>query len=170
MSTNLFKMLQKLTVIAVCTGNICRSPMAEVILSDALSKLEPDALVSETSAGTIDLHSGDDMDPRARSALTSMGYRPGRHKAHKLTEQDLTKPLLLLALDETHATWLRQFVVGTPAYDAEIHLLMSLSDQNEGTLSVPDPYFGTQSDFQNVGLMIQRAMPGVVRHIGERLG
>jgi protein-tyrosine phosphatase len=63
-------------VAAVCTGNICRSPMAEVLLKHLIAE-DPELrdLVSVTSAGTARWHVGDEMDARARGALDRAGYR-----------------------------------------------------------------------------------------------
>ncbi len=67
----------------VCLGNICRSPMAHVVLADHLDRAGLAAKVEVSSAGTGGWHVGKPMDPRAATALIGEGYDPSAHRAQQ---------------------------------------------------------------------------------------
>jgi len=67
----------------VCLGNICRSPMAHVVLADHLDRAGLAAKVEVSSAGTGGWHVGKPMDPRAATALVGEGYDPSAHRARQ---------------------------------------------------------------------------------------
>ena len=69
----------------VCLGNICRSPMAHVVLEARLAEAGLDDRVEVTSSGTGDWHVGKPMDRRAAATLTAAGYDATRHRARQWT-------------------------------------------------------------------------------------
>src|SRR5699024_11222364 len=83
----------------VCLGNICRSPMAHVVLDDRLSRAGLADRVHVSSSGTGGWHTGDPMDPRAADVLTKNGYDPSRHRARKFNVDAYAGNELLLAMD-----------------------------------------------------------------------
>jgi protein-tyrosine phosphatase len=97
----------------VCTGNICRSPMAEVItraLAGATSLADGSTLADHlavTSAGTGPWHEGEPMHPLARTALIRAGFPDHGHVAHQVVSADLGRFDLLVALDRRHQQTLR---------------------------------------------------------------
>ncbi|MCY7404203.1 MAG: hypothetical protein LH475_06215, partial [Cryobacterium sp.] len=70
-------------IIFVCTGNICRSPMAEVVLRDLVTKLGLGRLIATSSAGTGDWHVGEQADGRTITALAKRGYDGSHHRARQ---------------------------------------------------------------------------------------
>src|ERR1700753_1661613 len=71
-------------VCLVCLGNICRSPMAETVLRDAITAAGLDGAVVVDSAGTGDVHLGEKMDASAREALSRRGYDGSAHRARQI--------------------------------------------------------------------------------------
>src|ERR1700712_1097026 len=67
----------------VCTGNICRSPMAEVVLRDLVHRAGLDDRIAVSSAGTGDWHVGEKADPRTIVALQKRGYDGQPHRARQ---------------------------------------------------------------------------------------
>ena len=67
----------------VCLGNICRSPMAHVVLEQRLAEAGLDDRVEVASSGTGGWHVGDPMDERAAATLAAAGYDPSRHRARQ---------------------------------------------------------------------------------------
>jgi protein-tyrosine phosphatase len=135
-----------LRVVVVCTGNICRSPMAEVVLRESCSRLETPGgrplceLVDVESAGTSNWHAGDDMDPRARAALDAAGYVGKGSVAAQVTAEQLARADLVVALDRGHRAELRRL-----APEADVTLLRWWADGVD--LDVPDPYYGDVDEF-----------------------
>jgi protein-tyrosine phosphatase len=121
----------------VCTGNICRSPMGEVVLRAKLAEAGIDG-VEVTSSGTGGWHVGDPMDPRAAAALRRRGYDGSAHRARQFERAaDLT-----LAMDSGHAAELKRR--GTTAQ------LFAADD-------VPDPYYGEDDGFDEVLVQLEKA-------------
>jgi protein-tyrosine phosphatase len=136
-------------VLFVCTGNICRSPMAEVVLRDLAERtpLGPGGslatrLVVE-SAGTSRWHEGAEMDERARRALDARGYRRAGSTARQVTAAQLARADVVVALDRGHRADLRVLDSG-----CEPRLLREPGRDGEA-LDVADPYYGGDVEFDH---------------------
>jgi protein-tyrosine phosphatase len=139
----------------VCLGNICRSPMADVVLTHLVDEAGLAARVSVASSGTGDWHVGQPMDPRAAAELLSEGYDASAHRAQQFDAgwHDFD---LLLAMDRSN---LAEISEGHGAGD-RIRLFRSfdpLADaENPDDLDVPDPYYGQDEGFADVLAIIER--------------
>lgn len=152
-----------LSVVFVCTGNICRSPMAEKVFADALRREGLQHRVQVSSAGTGGWHVGNPADPRAVDALRRAGYRC-EHVAAQLGTQHLSADLLV-ALDYGHFAALRRLL-----RDPERVVLLRSFDRTAGRdLDVPDPYYGGNHGFDDVLSMVHAAVPGLMAWVRERL-
>jgi protein-tyrosine phosphatase len=134
-------------IAVVCTGNICRSPMGEVVLSAALRGAGVDAEVS--SYGTGSWHVGDRMDDRAADVLTEAGYDATRHRAAQFTRTQVGQHDLVLAMDSSHVAALRHLGVGE-------QLRLFRDYDPEGTGDVDDPYYGSRRAFERVLAICER--------------
>ena len=153
----------RVRVVFVCTGNICRSPMAEVMARRAFDDAGLDARVSVSSVGTGDWHVGDGMDPRASAELAAHGYAT-HHVAAHLSEDDYDADLVV-ALDGSH----RDHLLRAGVDPGRIRLLRGYEPGADGA-DVADPYYGDASDFTRTRLQISRAMPGLVAEVRDLLG
>jgi protein-tyrosine phosphatase len=95
----------------VCLGNICRSPMAHVVLTERLAEAGLADRVHVESFGTGDWHVGGPMDRRAAAALTAAGYDATRHRARRFTVREVDAFDLVLAMDRANAEDLRDLGV-----------------------------------------------------------
>jgi protein-tyrosine phosphatase len=135
----------------VCLGNICRSPMAEVVLREALARAGLAGAVSVESAGTGDWHVGERMYGAARDELARRGYDGSAHRARQIQPSWLAGYDLVVAMDRANLAALRGM---DPAVDAEgrIRLLRSFDPALAGDDAyhgdVPDPYGGSPDDFE----------------------
>jgi protein-tyrosine phosphatase len=145
-----------LQIVVVCSGNICRSPMAELVLRKVLDDAGLADVVRLSSAGTGGWHEGEPADKRARATLKAHGY-PTQHVASEVTEEDLEADLLLAA-DLGHAEFLRARVDDP----AKVRLLRSFDPAAPGDAEVPDPYYGGDDGFEDILGMIERAVPGLL--------
>lgn len=147
----------------VCSGNICRSPMAATVFGEHLRQAGLADQVRVSSAGTGSWHVGKQMDPRAADTLHRAGY-PYRHIAAQVGAEHSGADLLV-ALDSGHARALRPLVD-----DPErVRLLRSFDPAVDGEADVPDPYYGARGGFDEVLDMIEAAMPGLLDWVRERL-
>lgn len=145
----------------VCLGNICRSPMAHVVLEQQLADAGLDDVVEVRSAGTGGWHEGGPMDERAAAALTSAGYDPTRHRARTFADSWHDDHDLVLAMDRDN---LRD--VGGP--DDRTRLFRDL-DPDEPGGEVPDPYYGGPAGFEEVLHMVERTSASLVTALRGQL-
>ncbi|HEY6425411.1 MAG TPA: YdeI/OmpD-associated family protein [Pseudonocardiaceae bacterium] len=147
----------------VCTGNICRSPMAEIVFADALRREGLGDRVRVSSAGTGAWHVGDPADGRAAETLRRAGYHC-RHVAAQVGAQHLSADLLV-ALDRGHLATLRRL----GPEPERVVLLRSFDPAANGNLDVPDPYFGGRRGFDDVLSIVRAAVPGLLAWVRGRL-
>lgn len=147
----------------VCTGNICRSPMAAIVVREHLRREGLSDNVTVTSAGTGSWHVGDSADSRAQKILVDHGY-PSAHVAAQVGPEHLDADLLL-AMDAGHARELRRLVDD----HSRIRLFRSFDPAAAGDLDVPDPYYGGIDGFLVVLAMIEAATPGLIEWVKENL-
>lgn len=149
----------KISVLFVCLGNICRSPTAAGVLRQVLSEEAPHLDVQVDSAGTSDYHVGSPPDSRAMRAAHSRGIDLSASRARQVTAQDFQRFELILAMDRAN---LRELLVMRPAAStAEVRLFLEYAGQAED-LEVPDPYFGGPEGFERVLDLSLRASRGLV--------
>ncbi|MBV9847982.1 MAG: low molecular weight phosphotyrosine protein phosphatase [Kutzneria sp.] len=140
----------------VCSGNICRSPMAALVFADHLDRAGLAAFVEVTSAGIGPWHVGEPADDRAVRTLAAHGY-PTDHVATQVDGHHLGADLLV-AMDSSHLRALRRLAPGLN----RIRLLRSFDPDATGDLDVPDPYYGGPEGFERVLAMIEAASPGLL--------
>ena len=150
-----------LSVVFVCSGNICRSPIAEKVFVHELDRAGLADRVTVTSAGTGGWHVGEPADRRAAALLRAEGY-PDRHTARQVDDEQLSADLVV-ALDDEHRRAL-QAVVAEPE---RVRLLRSFDPQAPPRAGVPDPYYGGPDGFAEVLAMIRAAMPGMLDWVRE---
>lgn len=150
-------------VVFVCTGNICRSPMAEVVFREFADAVGLGPRVASTSAGTGDWHVGERADQRTVDALARAGYDGTHHRARQFTHADFARSDLIVALDRSHERILRGWARSDSDAD-KIALLLSF-DATAHTLDVPDPYYAGPGMFDEVLAMIESASRALFRQL-----
>ena len=131
----------------VCSGNICRSPTAEVVMRRLVAEAGLDVAVE--SHGTGGWHVGDDMDRRTAAELRTRGYDPSGHRAQQFGVDDFARFDLVVALDLDHLAALRAMAPTTEDAD-KVVLLGDCGTAFLDDPAVPDPYYGGPSGFSDV--------------------
>ena len=148
----------------VCLGNICRSPMADVVLAARVVEAGLDDRVTVASCGTGDWHVGQPMDRRAAATLTSAGYDPSRHRAQQLDASWFPRFDVLLAMDAANLA----DVTSLTGERGRVLLFRSFDPLEPGG-EVPDPYYGGDSGFEEVLAMVQRTSESILAALREEL-
>ncbi len=148
----------------VCTGNICRSPMAEAIFRDLIRTRGWENSVSVLSAGTGEWHVGEPSDPRTLVSLTARGYEGDGHRARQFEVGWFDKLDLIIASDRTHERILKSWAPSDEAR-SKVHLLLSFDADSKGALDIPDPYYSNLAMFDSVLVMIERACVALFRQL-----
>lgn len=151
----------------VCTGNICRSPIAEAVFRARLTEEGLDGAVRAESAGTGGWHAGDGADPRTVAVLDAAGYVLD-HCAQQFDPDRFGELDLVIALDHGHASELRA-LAPTAADAGKVRLLRSYDpDAADWDLDVADPYYGGARGFQECLERVEAAMEGLLEEVRAR--
>ncbi len=138
----------------VCLGNICRSPMAHVVLEQRLADAGLADRVDVSSSGTGGWHVGDPMDARAAATLAAADYDPTRHRAQ---QYDATWPGsydVVLVMDLAN-------LADVGGRSERIGLFRDFDPTDPGG-EVPDPYYGGADGFEEVLAMVERTSDAIV--------
>jgi len=163
--------LQPHRVTFVCSGNICRSPMGEVILHHLLAKAGLGDDVEVDSAGTTSYEVDSPADQRAVTELRRRGYDGSAHVARQFLPDGFARIDLVLAADEGHVRALRAWAP-TAADAGKVRLMREFDPAAvaAGTLEVDDPWYGDPEDFARCFREVEASCQGVLRHLQETLG
>ncbi|GHE03771.1 low molecular weight protein-tyrosine-phosphatase [Streptomyces alanosinicus] len=152
----------------VCTGNICRSPMAESVFRARVAEAGLEDLVEVDSAGTGGWHEGDRADPRTVSVLDEHGY-DSEHIARQFQPSWFSRLDLVIALDTGHLKALRR-LAPTEEDARKVRLLRSYDPAAPDDLDVPDPYYGRRDGFEECLELVEAASAGLLTAVREQLG
>lgn len=130
------------SVLFVCLGNICRSPLAEGALRAEAQRLGLDLVVD--SAGTGDWHAGEPPDRRAIAVARRNGVDISALRARQVRPADFHRFHHVIALDHDNLSSLRKLAPADAV--AELSLLLDHVEGREGE-AVADPWFGDEAGF-----------------------
>jgi protein-tyrosine phosphatase len=159
-------MSDRIGVLFVCLGNICRSPLAEGVFRDIVEREELGDRFDIDSAGTSDYHIGDSPDGRTVAEARRRGLELD-HAARQVKAADLDRFDDIIAMDASNLGRIERLARSAPR-SAELHLLRAFDPEAGDDLEVPDPYFGGADGFANVHDMVERACAGLLRHLREQ--
>jgi protein-tyrosine phosphatase len=148
-------MNDKIRVLFVCLGNICRSPLAEGVFAGLVRERGLDNRIACDSAGTSGWHIGDRPDPRTIETAEKHGLRLD-HLGRKFVSGDFQRFDYILAMDRQNYADIRS-VPGYREYDPERLKLMRDYDDREPGGDVPDPYYGGMDGFEQVYGILHRS-------------
>ena len=168
-------MAEPYRVMTVCTGNICRSPIAEVVLRDRFEAAGLGDRVVVDSGGISSEELGNPIDPRAARVLRAAGYAVPTSTAHQVTTRDIGDRDLLLAMTAQHARRLRTQAPDAASaervrmYRSFDPAAPSLDVVDERELDVEDPWYGGEDDFLATLDQVEAAADAIVAHVRSQL-
>jgi protein-tyrosine phosphatase len=153
---------ERFVVESVCHGNICRSPMVAAVLRSKLDDAALLGLVTVASSGVSAEEQGNPIDARAARALGRRGYPvDGRHRAHRITDQEIRRADLILPATAGQLRALER----RGAAPGSLRLIRSFEPGLVGAPDLDDPWYGGPEDFETVLDQIEAAAPGVVEYV-----
>ena len=162
-----YEIQDKLSVLFVCMGNICRSPTAEGVFVRKVRDAGLSGRIHIDSAGTHAYHIGNPPDPRTQQAALRRGYDLSPLRARKVAAQDLERFDYVLAMDADNLSILER--LKSAQSQSRIALFMDFAPTHE-IREVPDPYYGGESGFERVLDMVEEASEGLLRTIRQEKG
>jgi protein-tyrosine phosphatase len=148
------------SVLFVCLGNICRSPLAEAAFRAEAQRVGLDVEID--SAGTGDWHCGEAPDRRAIAAALRQGIDISGLRARQVMAEDFLRFTHILALDHDNLRNLRAMRPADGA--AKVGLLLDHAEGLAGR-AVADPYFGDDAGFDVTWREVAAAARGLARRL-----
>lgn len=149
--------MEKIKVLFVCMGNICRSPTAEGVFTRLVNERNLAHLFEIDSAGTHDYHIGKAPDLRSQQAAKERGIDLGHLRARQVQEDDFENFDYVLAMDKDNYSILAHAC--PEHYQDKIKFFLEYAP-HLGIREVPDPYFGGAQGFERVLDMVEEAAQG----------
>ena len=157
--------LNKVRVLFVCMGNICRSPLAHGFFEQWVEQAGLGARIEVDSAGTHSYHVGEPPDERARQSALRRGFDIGQQRARRAQASDFEHFDYVLAMDDENYHSLERLSSVTHKHKLKLFLEFA-PHLNER--EVPDPYYGGASGFERVIDLVEEAARGLLADIRQR--
>jgi protein-tyrosine phosphatase len=157
--------VNKIRILFVCLGNICRSPTAEGVFRHLVEKQGLADRILIDSAGTGEWHIGAPPDSRACKAAATRGYDLTKLRARQVTRKDFESFDYVLAMDDENVRALER--IAPRELRHKIRLFTDFGSKRAA--GVPDPYGGGQRGFEVVLDLVEDAADGLLRHIRAQL-
>ena len=158
-------MKNKVSVMFVCMGNICRSPTAEAVFRHYVESAGLSGHILIDSAGTHDYHIGDPPDLRAQRAAQQRGYDMEGLRGRQVEGGDFRRFDYVLAMDKANLSILQRLAPPDSATQAKLFLEYA---RHHVEREVPDPYYGGANGFERVLDMVEDAAQGLLEEIRLR--
>src|SRR5262245_2763453 len=149
-------------ILFVCTANICRSPMAEGVFRTMVRRAGLTDQFIVASAGTSNMHAGQPPTPQAVQAAKLRGYDISAQRSRALTNEDLEKFTLSLAMDRSHLAAMRWMAPRAVADRPQ--MFMKFAPQ-VGVLEVADPYGGPPRGYEAALDLIEAGCKGLLDNL-----
>lgn len=152
--------MEKIKILFVCMGNICRSPTAEGVFAKLIKEHGVEDCFSIDSAGTHAYHEGEQPDSRAQAAAKDRGIELSHLRARKVVHGDFEDFDHLLVMDDDNFNIMKNAC--PQHYQHKIKYLLEYAPQL-GEREVPDPYYGGRYGFERVLDMVEEASLGFLQ-------
>jgi len=159
----------KIKVLFVCLGNICRSPTAEGVFKTKVQKTGWSDLFSIDSAGTAAYYVGEPPDKRAQKHAKARGYDLSKLRARFISPQDFKKFDYILVMDKKNFAEMEKVQKYCKDATAKLQLFLDFHPTLQGT-EVPDPYTGGDQGFEDVLDLVEPAADKLLKTLLEQKG
>jgi protein-tyrosine phosphatase len=157
---------EKIRILFVCMGNICRSPTAHGVFRELVRREGLEDRIVIDSAGTHAYHVGNPPDRRAQATALARGIELSDLRARQVEERDFEHFDYILAMDEDNLAILQSQC--PPQHAHKVRLFLEFAPQRYER-EVPDPYYGGPQGFEHVFDLVEEAAEGLLAHVRERV-
>ena len=154
---------ERISVLFVCMGNICRSPTAEGVFRHFVNEAGLADRIDVDSAGTHAYHVGEPPDRRATAAAERRGVSLADIKARRVADSDFERFDYIIAMDEDNQA--RLVDQAPDEHRSKVRLFLSFASVSE--TEVPDPYYGGAAGFERVLDLVEEASRGLLKTLSK---
>ena len=158
---------EKVSILFVCMGNICRSPTAEGVFRHLVQQEGHDSWITTDSAGTHAYHVGNQPDHRTQKTALSRGIDLSDLRARQAIANDFNEFDYILAMDDDNYMLLEE--ICPAGLEDKLSLFLDFSNEYSEN-QVPDPYYGGDHGFEHVFDLVDSASRGLLEDITKRFG
>ena len=158
--------MAEVSVLFICTGNICRSPTAQGVFEHKLAEAGLESRVYVDSAGTHGFHKGHQPDDRAQRAALRRGFDLSRQRSRRVMADDFESFDYVIGMDYDNMHVLQQ--ICPQAHSEKLSLFMAFVE-SAPVEEVPDPYYGGSHGFEQVLDLVEQASEALLEHVRRRL-
>jgi len=153
---------QPLRVLFVCLGNICRSPLAEVVVQGVADERGLSDMFHFESAGTGSWHIGNGADTRSAATAKQHGLSLANHRAQQITPRNIHDWDVFVAMDQAN----QQDLLDMGVKEEQVLMMRAFEDENQTYVQdVPDPYYGGAHGFEDAFQMLTRNADGLLQFL-----
>ncbi|MDX2085613.1 MAG: low molecular weight protein-tyrosine-phosphatase [Candidatus Melainabacteria bacterium] len=154
------------SILFVCMGNICRSPLAEGVLRKMIQATELEHTVKIDSAGTHFYHTGEPADPRSRAVGQQYNYPIEDLRARQVALEDFETFDWIVAMDRRNLRDLKS--ICPQQHQHKLLLFLETFAPELDPTEVPDPYHGGEDGFVNVLGMVEAGCQGLIKQLRQQ--
>ena len=144
-------------IIFVCHGNICRSPVAEIIFNDEIKKSKLSGEYYATSFALSNEEIGNDIYPPMKAVLENHGHHNAHHRATRITSKAANFAYMICYMDDENLWRLKSQI---PEYMAKFH---NICDFFDGVYEIEDPWYTRR--FELVYDNIKKCVLGLIKYL-----
>ncbi len=148
-------------ILTICTGNVCRSPMAEKLLQHALTGQEAPLNQIEIVSAGVAAGYGDPASANSVAALKKIKLDLGRHKSQPLTQDLIDRAFLILGMTQPHIDILSHYFTDLPE---RVHLFREFMGKGEAP-EIPGPYGQDYAAYANCFDSMVAAIPSLIKYL-----
>ncbi len=152
------------TVVLVCSGNTCRSPMAEALLRSALAKAGGKLARLHVISGGLGAYPGDPASPHAVKAAARIGLDLGQHASCPIDQATIDRAVAVFGMAASHVDGIRSRFTNLPALVERLRERLPA----EAGRDIPDPFGGNFAEYEACRDSMVEALPSVVACLRER--